>query len=960
MLKVRWRAVYAVLLVASIFLALSLSSTIAALAADGTAVSGRIQTTDGQPIAGVHVTLDGPAHAATTTGNGGTFTFGQLAPGTYVLRAAKAGFTQIERDDIVVAPGAPVTLNTTLAPSSFSSLQTIGRVSTNTPGKIAMNTSTAALDVIPSSEFVDQGSLQVTNVLAEQPGVSLAAVTAAGSGANRASLGAPIYPQLRGALMYETESLIDGHPVSMGSLGTFSPLLVLPGLLQSTEIAKGPGAMPVEINYAIGGTINYRTLEPTRDREFSADIGADGYGGINFTLRATGSTANKFLDYAFAYAALGTPGPLQNYSVADSQLFLALNGTAPYTVNGQQVSGVPVKVTASPFPYFIGGPGTAHFADPLYLCCSQVNTGYNARGQLGKVRLNFSEQTTLTLSYLGGQSGQDYTGTLLGSEMPLINFSTFAPPAGYTGTIPAGTSIPFDDEANAVNSIFLQSNLFQAELRSSIGATTLLGRAYSGFDRTLLNQYEPGSITQNAWGGIALCPTGTTATGTACQGPSGTVAPVTTFFNGQPVTLTTTNPAPAGTTLFLDHVRGYSLEGDRPVGAAVVSLALDTSNHDSSVFAQSPGAAAAFTLTPGSGQQFNTAMARLQTPLAAHLSMTLGTYYTSYASHFTNNGGATWNDATHAAVIPRIAFSWRPDPDVAWRFAAGGSIAPPFISLLSSLGPTPTLVTAATGQAYSINANNGQIAPEKAFGYDLGLDKRLRPALLFSSDLYFTNVNNMFLPETSQQGTLNLPTGKAAGMTLPLYVMQTGNLGNARYEGIEFQFNDAPVSGLGYKVQGSLQRAFVYGISPSFYSTASGPNTTNLGIIPNINFQGSSNNGYNGLASSGRIPYSQGYAELNYRDRRGDLALIGWTYNGPNNAYNEPAFGIFSASLRFALSSRSWLQFSGYNLTNVYGQPYDALLGGVPVGLANGKLGVIAGNNVGPTTLQVNFHETFR
>ncbi len=958
MLKVRWRAVHAALVVAGILFASAVYSPIARAAGDDAAVSGRVQTTDGQPIAGASVTLDGPAHVATTTGNGGAFAFAQVTAGTYVLHAAKAGFAPIERDDVVVAPGAPVTLNATLTQSSFSSLQTIGRVTTSS-GKIAMNTSTAALDIIPGTEFTDQGSLQVTQVLAEQPGVSLTSVTA-GGGTNRASLGSPIYPQIRGALYYETESLIDGHPVSVGAIGTFSPLLLLPGLLQSTEIAKGPGAMPVEINYAIGGTVNYRTLEPTRDRIFSADLGADRYGGVNLTLRATGSTANHFLDYAFAYAALGTPGPLDNYPIASSQLQLALFGTAPWTVNGQQVSGSPVHLTSSPFTNFVGGV-TSHFSEPLYLCCTPVSSGYDARGQLGKIRLNFSEQTTLTFSYLGGQSGDNYTGTILGSLTPMFDAATFAPPAGYSGSVAAGTPIPFDDQANTNYTEFMQSNLFQAEVRSSIGATTLLGRAYSGYDNTLVNAYTPGmnaTVSENAWGGIPLCPAGTKAVGAACTGgPGGPVAPVMTFFNGQPVTLTTSNPA--SYTILLDHVRGLSLEGDRPVGAAVVSLALDRSNHDSYEFSLSPGQMLdTVVLPPGSGQQFTTAMARLQTPLATNLSMMLGTYYTSYASHFTGNGGATWSDATHAATIPRIAFSWRPGPDVAWRLAAGGSIAPPYIALLSSPGTTPVLNPAGAPQGYFINANNGQIAPEKAFGYDLGVDTRLRPSLLFSSDLYFTNVNNMFLTETSQQGTYTSTTGNSAGIPLPLYVTQTGNLGNARYEGIEFQFNDAPAVGFGYKLQGSLQRAFVYDISPSFYSTTAGPNTTNLGIIPNINFQ-ASGNGFNAV-SPGRIPYSQGYAELNYRTRSGSLALLGWTYNGPNNAYNEPAFGIFSASLRFAFSRNSYLQFSAYNLTNVYGDPYDALVGGVPVGLINGKFGAVAGNNVGPTTLQATFHETFR
>ncbi len=64
-------------------------------------------------------------------------------------------------------------------------------------------------------------------------------------------------------------------------LATRVHLLVLPAMLQSVEIAKGPGTMPVEVNYAIGGTVNYRTLEPTRARVLAFDVGADRYGGVS-------------------------------------------------------------------------------------------------------------------------------------------------------------------------------------------------------------------------------------------------------------------------------------------------------------------------------------------------------------------------------------------------------------------------------------------------------------------------------------------------------------------------------------------------------------------------------------------------------------------------------------------------------------------------------------------------------
>jgi outer membrane receptor protein involved in Fe transport len=922
-------------------------------------LSGRVQTPDGAPVPGAVVTVAGAVRSRTTSDDAGRFSFTPLPAGIYSVQFAKAGFEGVERTDVVVAAGAATALDVTLAVSSFSSLQTIGRTTTIVPGRSQINTTTAAVAVITAQDFADQGSTQVTKVLEETPGVSLTS-NAAGGGSNHASLGAPEYPQLRGSLPYETESLIDGHPVSVGAIGTFSPLLVLPALLQTVEVVKGPGAMPPEINYAVGGTVNYRTLEPTRLPQFSADIGADRYGGADVALRATGSTADHRVDYAFAFATLGTPGPLQNYQVAGSQVFLAF-GSPPWTINGLQLPGSPVFAVPANTPQFAGGAGAARYAEPLYLCCTPVSTGYNARGELGKLRFNLSEQTALTISYLGGQSGQDFSGTILGTTTPLINFSTFKPPVGYTGSIPAGTPIPFDTQANTAYWEFVQQSLFQAELRSSIGATTLLARAYSGFGNTLAQEYTPGqtlSITEDAWGGIGLCPAGTTAHGAACAGAGGAaVAPVPTFFNGQPATFTTYSPATY--TLLEDHLRGYSLVADRPVGNAVLSLAFDRSQHDSDEFALLAGRTATLTLLPpGSSQQFTTGLARVQAALTPRLSATLSTYFTSYASHYTGDGGVTWHDATHADTLPRLAFSWRPASDFAWRLALGSSIAPPYISLLSSPGTTPVHDPAGAAQGYFINANSGQIAPEEAFGYDLGADWRLRPTLRFSSDLYYTNLRNMFLTETSQQGTYTPSSGASAGVAEPLYVTQTGNLGNARYEGIEFLLQQAPLSGVGFKIQGSLQRAYAYGLSPSFYSTTAGPNTTNLGVVPNINFQ-ASGSGFNAI-SPGRIPYSQGYAEVNLRNRTGSLFLLGYAYFGPNNSFNQPAFGVFSASVRVPLWKDGWVQFSGDNLTNVYGQPYGALLAGVPVPLINGKLGVVAGSNYGPTTLQITLHQAFR
>ena len=81
------------------------------------------------------------------------------------------------------------------------------------------------------------------------------------------------------------------------------------------------------------------------------------------------------------------------------------------------------------------------------------------------MRLNFSEQTALTLSYLGGQSGDDYTGDDPRLDDAADQLATFAPPAGLQRFLPAGISIPFDTQANTNYTEYLQQNLFQAELR---------------------------------------------------------------------------------------------------------------------------------------------------------------------------------------------------------------------------------------------------------------------------------------------------------------------------------------------------------------------------------------------------------------------------------------------------------------------------------------------------------------
>jgi hypothetical protein len=932
-------------------------------------IVGTIIDGNGLPLRDAVVSVENGRAPNTRTAIDGTFVIAGLQPGNYAIIVTRAGFQPARRAGISVRPSMPANVRVTLVPASFSSLQTIGSTSTDTGTRAAINTTPAALTVISNQTFVDQGQTQIVNVLNETPGIITTHLEQ-----NGASEGSIEVPMIRGSLGYQTESLIDGHPLSIGATGTYNPLLLNPALLQNIEVVKGPGAFPTEINSAIGGTVNYRTLEPTRTPTSSFSIGSDQYGGILTSFKATGSTPNHSIDYVFAIATNGTTGPLHNSQVASSTTTFDYLGSAPYAVNGQQIAAPTTGfVPPNPLtPQYAGYIGTIRLAQPAYFCCSPLNTGFHQTGELGKIRFNFSQQTALTLSYLGGQDAFDSSGSVLSSFTGQgISFFNFVPPTGYAGSVPAGTGVPFDNDAGLELSTSAQTSLFQAEIRSAVGPFTLVGRIYSSYERTLQVESASNSSTLNAWGGVPLCPTGDVATTIGgCNLANGNPgpAPTLTFFNGQPVAISGTGTAGLSQ-LNYDYSNGYSFEVDRSLGANSFALSFDSTNHNSTEFLDQPIIGVnGYQLPPGTGQQLNTVAARGQIALAPNVAMSLGYYVIGYASHYSGDGGVTFSSSSHSNNTPRVAVVAQPNANTSLRFSAGGSIAPPYLSLISAPGGAPVPNIAAAPTYFTQNVNNGQINPETAFGYDLGIDQRVADHLTVSSDIYLTNVWGLFLNSTYQNGTYTCAVGACLGQSAPLYITQTQNLGNSRDEGVELAIVDNASTGFGWRIQGSLMRAFAYDVSNSLYATSAGPFTTNLAVIPNVNFQ-PSGIGFNGVedpnAFSGRIPYAQGYAEMNYHMKSGIYGNLGVTFYGNNNSYNVPPFGILSGTVRFPIAKAGSLQLSVFNITGAYSNSWTTMFGGINVplvngshGISTGNLGVVEAGNVGPATFRLIYNIT--
>lgn len=897
-------------------------------------LTGVISDQSQRPVAGVEVELSGPVVKRATTDAAGSFEVDELPPGTYRINVTKAGFTPVQ-DSVAITAGGSTSAKLQLAAASLNSIREIGRVSVARSGTNALNTSTAAVATLSGSSFIDQGQLNVNRALNQLPGVQIG-VGSHFTGDGSANSSSPIVtgiPQIRGSLPYETASLIDGHPISIGAFGTFNPAFINPYILQDAEVVKGPGASAPNINYAIGGTVNFRTLEPTLKVQQSFDAGIDQFGGANANVRATGTVAGGKLSYAFDYATQGTQGfergfnPLDPVNIYSGAFINGVRTCAGVANANSCFPGVTVPKT----PY----AAQVNLFAPLVACCPHVPMESSSRNELGKLRYSFTPSTSLTFTYVGGQ----IRGSAFAADLYTYPSYFFGPPAGYTGSLPAGAGI-FDD-SQGDSALNTNANLYAAEFRTAVGPVTFNARYYAAaVNNANLNYGDgptpgQGTLTGNLYGGVPL---GTDINPTIFTGQVGTV----TLLNSYVGVRTT------------DKLNGFTAEADLPIANNVYSVSYDTVATKSSGNTIG-GTDTPISVPPGSGQKFQTIMLRGQFQLLPSLQATLSNYVTSYTDHYTQDFGATFLDSFHAYDAPRLSFAWRPGRDTALRASTGFSIAPPYINLLTNSTADPDRNPPSY---FTVTNNAGDVKPETAFGWNLGADRRIGGDTVLSADVYQTTLRDQFLSTTALSSTQYiLPPNNSLGDPpgpYPLYITQTANLGHSRYEGVEVALRRDPRVGLGFKLQGSLQRAYAYDLPPGFYDTASGRNTANLGVLPNENFQGAGQ-GYNSLSPS-RVPYSQGYAEINRRGHNGSYFLVGVTYFGNNNSYNEPPFGVVNTSFRQPLDKHTSLLLAITNVTSAYSDYRFNIYGGIPTPLVNGQLGLTAGNIIGPSTASLTLH----
>ena len=996
--------------------ALAETAGIVAQATTTGSIIGTATDQQGQPLGGVTITATGPAgtRSASTDPNG-AYSLTNLPPGLYQVTASRPGYSSALQTDWAVLAGQQSALNVSLTAATLSSLREIGRVSVNAR-RGGFNSSPAAVTQIPVSVFSDQTQPQVQRVLDQTPGI---VIDHPGTSATNAAPGAITFPSIRGGLGFETASLIDGHPLAVGSFGDYVTTFLNSYTLSGVELIKGPGAAAPQVNFAIGGTVNFRTREPTNKPFGQIVLGRDQFGGDFSNFLYSGTTKNGKLGWVLQYAIDGSPGPLKDsFGYNDIGNSVLINGVAQRGFTTSPVANAATNgIQNNPL----------YSTSSLISCCLPVNQNYNSKTELVKFKYNFSGATTATVSYLGSQTWTDQNGNHVYQFQQLFTPGAAYPAGGVNGLLAPGNTYPTWQNVFFPRNEWEVNNepIFQAELRTTFGKDIVLGRFYTAS----INRLQYNAITN---------PNDTYTENDTLYGTFNNAAGAAVTYTGQSVPLTFVPTGPvcqnsagyftacaAGqapyryTSPFYfrgmeeDKLHGGSFEFDHFVGntGSVISFAYDqvNSNTHSYDYDTSPSAPS---IPAGSKQQFQTFLLRGIFNVGPKLNLTVSNYLNTYYQRFSTNKAVTaaqsaayvaanpgapapivglvnpfmtFSDSRYTHYDARVGLSYRYSPNVALRAAAGSAIAPPYLNLLNVATVTPVLNNTGTFYCQAGNSactsagfNTGaSVRPETSMGYDLGADIRLSSdgLTIFSGDVYRTNLFNQFVTATFVNGGWNGTTNCTVGSTaacLPLFSVYNSNLSNARYEGIEASVRRDPALGFGFVAQGALLRAYPYNISKCFYvapsangtQNCSGPPVTNLGIIPGINFVNSGTSGSPGswnAVSNHAIPYAQGYGELHYRLPKDGYLSFGEQYYGNNNSLNVPAFWVGNASARFPLmgDGKTWFQISADNLFNIYGAAYITPFGGVGVPLLNGNTGLTNANVIGPRNIRLTITKNF-
>ncbi|HKU68395.1 MAG TPA: TonB-dependent receptor [Candidatus Baltobacteraceae bacterium] len=837
------------LLMFAVLAAILIVPSVAGAAENTGTLTGTVHATSGAPIANASIIASGPVARQTSTDAAGKFTM-TLPAGLYRLDASKGGFLSATQTDLTVLAGGNLPVDVTMQQADLGSLKTIARVTTS--ARSSINTGAAAIAIVGRQEFANLASPQINDVVERIPGADIEK----GSSSPNTSF------TVAGAQGYETQVLVDGHPVSIGRYGVWFSQFFNSFLVGNVEAQLGPGNTTPFAGTAVGGTINISTPGYTKNGAYHLVTGMDSLAGSYSNALYSGSIGK--LSYV---AGLGTAG-----------INTPFTGTYGCVLNADNK-----KTWNTP-----GATATVSF-------CGDLGGGQYNKGELLKAKWDFSPTTSFEFGFLGSQAGYNPQGSaygLLAPNITVVNCLTLGSGATqhqectnpqYAGMAGQKINGLFFYPGSAVSN---NMPLFTGQFRTALGENTLLVRPYGGSITRIID----GSGEANY--GIWWYPKSDVNAPAACKKAFG--APMVLPTGTMDVCQDT-----AYTTVETDKLRGATLSFIHPMGLNQLEFNYDYHSDETYAIAGNPvGLKPA---VPNTMEKYNTLSLTGDFALSRQLTLKAGAYQNWW---YLNGWAPTVSgivpfQRTVGSFDPHLAFTYQPHGGESLRLALGTSTTFPYAGIVSGSAYT---TPGATGTV-ALNGKNPMLSPEKAYEADLGFDKRMWDGSILSLDLIDTQVHNVF--ENSSMAVTGQPYS---------VIYEPLNAANLSSELAMLTWRREPLVGWGYRLSVTANRAVPTGIPLPMQDSSKKPLSY---ALPANGVQQCSDGG-----SAVCVPYLKGYAALEYTFADRTFAHLGVNYQGKNNTYFQPPFAIWDLTLRRPIP-KSPLSFQAtvYNLfdTNNFG-----------------------------------------
>jgi hypothetical protein len=870
-----------------------------------------VRDASGAAVAGAHVDARGPSSYSTDTAGDGSFTL-TVAPGIYHINIVKAGYSNASIPDVIAAAGATTPFTVTLNQASLESLRQIGSVTVQGHGN-NIYTGAAVSNYLPAQAFTNLANPQINDVLQHIPDVTIQHM---GSQPDTTIIVGSVQP-------YETQVLIDGHPLALGQYGVWLSQYFPSYLIGGVETQSGPGNTTPFANLAVGGTANLLTPSYTYKPTAELTYGVDAYQVQYSHFLGTGSVGH--LQYVLG---LGTDG---------------YNG--PYYGTNRCI------VTPN-----VGADSNVAPSEAIIQNCQSADGTFFSKGLVGKLKYNFSSVTSLEASFIGAWGGYNPQGTAWGLAQGEQKIVACLPSAPLQCTNPEFSGL-IGTTINGLSwyqgsRVYNNQDLGDAQFRTSFADTTLLVRPYIG---TIEPEIIVGSGEINY--PIFFSPVGTptAAFTTACENDFGSP----TGPNGKPATVNGQQECFGSpySTFEADKLYGTTFSLLHPIGEGSLNLTYDFHGQSTFAYINNPQGVS----VPFSADRYSTFSLTGDLHPAPKLAINAGLYDTTWTVD-----GVKPRSLIDDTLIgfrrsvtrfdPHLALRYRLDGATSLRAAWGTSATFPYLGQVSGLAtfeqPAQSLGPpfAAGGTLTEKNAN---LSPEVSLAFDVGADHRFENGSVLSLDLTDTTIHNVF--EVLTTTTTNPTTGGLEGIFSPI------NVARLETKVITLKYNDAPLNGFGFNIAGALASAEAAGLPTSAYTPgAAGFPVNNVQICGN------------GVAAPGIptcIPYLKGYGQLTYERANGLFFGLGVDYEGKNNAYFQPPFALVDFTARKPVSPNAEFQVSVENLlnTNNYGTYLSTPNAGAPIvagttnaaGTINEQTSFVASRISAPpriVRLQVRFH----